>query len=180
MARLPCLFSCVAVVSILSEVVAEKSADLPIRIGHQLELFVDDFLIDRSSGVELKLATPRAGGVALTFDRPWEGVGTSFVTVFQDGDRYRMYYVGGPSMKAYLGEAGETAHPGHAAVIAAAESSDGIHWTRPSLDLYEFQGSRDNNIVWMDTKRDIWGPGDSLCMYVFKDEKPIRSRVPAL
>lgn len=32
--------------------------------------------------------------------------------------------------------------------IAYAESADGQVWTRPKLGLFEWQGSRDNNIVW--------------------------------
>lgn len=28
-----------------------------------------------------------------------------------------------------------------------AESKDGIHWTRPDLGLFEFNGSRNNNII---------------------------------
>jgi hypothetical protein len=31
---------------------------------------------------------------------------------------------------------------------ALALSRDGIHWTRPNLELFEFKGSRKNNIVW--------------------------------
>jgi hypothetical protein len=29
-----------------------------------------------------------------------------------------------------------------------AESTDRIHFTRPEIGLYEFDGSRKNNIVW--------------------------------
>ena len=29
-----------------------------------------------------------------------------------------------------------------------AESKDGIHWTKPDLGLFEFDGSKKNNIVW--------------------------------
>ena len=29
-----------------------------------------------------------------------------------------------------------------------AESTDGIHWNKPNLGLFEFQGSRKNNIIW--------------------------------
>ena len=50
-----------------------------------------------------------------------------------------------------------------------AESPDGIRWTRPSLGLYEFNGSKQNNIVWMDK------PGEQKvtdCMYVFRDANP--------
>ena len=40
----------------------------------------------------------------------------------------------------------------HKEVTCYAESSDGIHWTKPRLGLFEWNGSNDNNIVWL-------GPG---------------------
>ena len=42
---------------------------------------------------------------------------------------------------------GEQVVPGHDQLTCYAESHDGITWTRPSLGLFEFKGSKDNNIV---------------------------------
>lgn len=42
---------------------------------------------------------------------------------------------------------GETVFPEHRNFTCYAESTDGITWTKPSLGLGEFDGSRDNNIV---------------------------------
>jgi hypothetical protein len=39
---------------------------------------------------------------------------------------------------------------------AYAESTDGIHWVKPSLDLVEFHGSRNNNLVGIDPP-DLFG-----------------------
>ena len=36
----------------------------------------------------------------------------------------------------------------HRNVSCYAVSNDGIHWVRPKLGLFEFNGSTDNNIVW--------------------------------
>ena len=104
-------------------------------IGSRLELFVDEALIDRRRGVSLKLHTPQPQEIALRFDKPWEGKESAYATVLQDGDRYRMYYRSGPG-------------PAGVEVTAVAESRDGKKWTRPSLGLCEWQGSKDNNIVW--------------------------------
>ena len=168
-----CLLLAVAAALIISSLAAEESRDLPIRIGSRLELFVDDFLIDRLSGVDLKLQTPRPAGNVLSFDKAWEGTSSTFVTVFQDGDRYRMYYRAGPSNDHHraLFKRGETPVPSHGALIAYAESRDGIHWERPALNLYAFQGSKQNNIVWVPPEG-VWGAGESLCMYVFRDQRP--------
>jgi hypothetical protein len=36
----------------------------------------------------------------------------------------------------------------HREVACYAESKDGIHWTKPELGLFDFNGSKRNNIVW--------------------------------
>ena len=65
----------------------------PIDIGSRLELMVDDYLIERmSGGAELRLHRPAEREVVFTCDKPWEGNHSGSVTVFQDGDTYRMYY----------------------------------------------------------------------------------------
>ena len=48
--------------------------------------------------------------------------------------------------------------------LLAAESLDGINWKRPSLGLYEFNGSKDNNIVWTGSGGHNFSP--------FKDTNP--------
>ena len=111
-----------------------------IDIGSRLELFVDEQLIERLSGAELRLHQPQPQNVALRFDAPWEGNSCGYVTVFQDGDIYRMYYRG----LGYMFEAKAEYHP---PVCCYAESRDGIEWHKPSLGLVEFDGSTDNNIV---------------------------------
>ena len=66
--------------------------------------------------------------------------------VFKDGDRYRMWYRAGTDTRsAVTGKQALPARPFY--TVAYAESADGIHWERPSLGLYEFAGSTDNNIL---------------------------------
>lgn len=124
----------------------------PIEIGSRLELFVDGHLIDSMKDVQLKLHSPCSAGKILILDKPWEGVTCDYHIVFKDDDRYRMYYRGS-SHEGYvipsLLRPGETPVPDHPHVTAYAESPDGISWTRPSVGLFEFNGSKDNNIVWM-------------------------------
>lgn len=106
-------------------------------IGSRLELFADDWLIERQEHLERRLHHPMPAEVALNFDQPWEGPSCCYVTVFQDEGRYRMYYACFP-----LGE-----FSGVNQFTAYAESLDGISWTRPSLDLIDFKGSTANNLV---------------------------------
>ena len=113
-------------------------------IGSRLELFVDDWLIEKMEGARLHLNRPVPRGVAIVFDQPWEGSTSGYVTVLKDGDLYRMYYRG----------SGNSPHQ----VTCYAESKDGILFTKPELGLFEFEGSKKNNIVWMGTGTHNFAP----------------------
>ncbi len=113
----------------------------PIDIGDRLELFLDNHVIDKvTGGAELHLHQPVAKEVVLTTDKPWEGNTSAYYAIFQDGDLYRMYYRG----SNYDVKTKKTTHP---EVACYAQSTDGIHWTRPELGIIEFKGSKANNIV---------------------------------
>lgn len=124
---------------LLSSAIA--SAD-PVLLGNRRELFADDHLIASKSGVELKLHKPQAREVALVCDAPWEGNTSGYFTLLQDGELYRCYYRG-----SHHGEPG--GRPGHSGVTCYAESRDGITWTKPKLGIFEFGGTKENNITHM-------------------------------
>ena len=110
-----------------------------IDLGSRLELFVDDYLIDRMRGSSLELQAPVPREVVMTFSRPWEGPGAAFYSVFQDGDTFRLYYRGARAKSRTV------SMYEHA---CCAKSVDGIRWTRPKLGQCQFGGSTANNIVW--------------------------------
>ena len=112
-----------------------------IDVEKQRELFVDGHLIERMTGVRQKLHRPRDRGIVLKFDNSWEGRFCGYATVIKDGSRYRVYYRGLPSS----GRDGSNRE-----VTCIAESSDGIHWTKPKLRLFTVDGVRENNIILAD------------------------------
>jgi hypothetical protein len=61
-------------------------------------------------------------------------------TVIRVGDKYRMWYAADPA---------PTEVDSHATTFrpAYAESTDGIHWTKPALGLVEFNGNKNNNLL---------------------------------
>lgn len=129
----------VLALSILALAVAAQAAE-PINLGNRRELFVDHFFIEQRSGTQLRLHTPRDEGIALKFDVPWEGGFSGYVTIVQLSDKMRAYYRGKPIANKD-GSDDE--------VTCCAESTDGIHWTRPDVGVYEVQGTRKNNVVLM-------------------------------
>lgn len=114
-----------------------------IDVGTRRELFVDDYLIDKLDRARRVLHQPTSREISLVRNKPWEGNVSGYTTVFQDGDLYRMYYRGTDTVYTQ----GKVTSP-HRAVVCYVESSDGIQWTRPEHGLVEFEGSKQNNIIW--------------------------------
>lgn len=106
---------------------------VPIDLGSRRELFVDRFLIEGMSGVELRLHQPQ---LAPPMDEPADDL--EYGTVIKDGDLFRLYTRAGRGAR-FDGDESE--------VTRYCESTDGIHWTRPTLGLHEIDGSRDNNVI---------------------------------
>ncbi|MEQ1850112.1 MAG: hypothetical protein ABMA01_00835 [Chthoniobacteraceae bacterium] len=117
-----------------------SAAGAPIALGSRRELLVDDYLLGSLDGVILKLHKPEAREGVLTCDKPWEGNTSAYYTLFQDGDRFRIYYRG-----SHWDEVAKKAT--HPEFTCYAESRDGITWEKPALGLFDFQGSKENNIV---------------------------------
>ncbi|MCE2394744.1 hypothetical protein J4G02_09175 [Candidatus Poribacteria bacterium] len=120
------------------------------NINSRLELFVDDWLIEEMNGVSLQMHNPIPQEVVLEFNQPWEGSISYDPVVMQEGDCYRLWYRGCGSESTWEDQC-----------TAYAESTDGVHWERPTLGIFEFNGNRENNIVLQGSE------AKALC--VFKD-----------
>ncbi|MEO5997706.1 MAG: hypothetical protein ABIN89_13285 [Chitinophagaceae bacterium] len=152
-------------------VYAQQSGNTPskvIDIGSRRELFVDDYLVEKLSGkAGFCLHHPELRDVAIIHDKPWEGNTSGYHSIFKDGNLFRMYYRG--SQITLTKEKFIDAHPFY---ICYAESIDGLHWRKPNLGLFDFEGSKKNNIILASGK--IGGlqlnMGDNASM--FKDENP--------
>jgi len=115
-------------------------------IDSKLELFLDKHLLESlDEGASLRLHQPTPRDDAFATDKPWEGNMCGYFTVIQDGDRYLMYYRTGHCVLENTEN-----QPDHFVItVAVALSDDGIHWERPNLGLFEHNGSKQNNIVWI-------------------------------
>jgi len=131
-----------------------------LEIGRQRELFLDEFLLDKEKTTAARvLHHPVRRELIMTNDAPWEADGWVYYTVFEDQGLYRMYYL---SMPMYNRE--HTRHDPPFHHINYAESRDGIHWIKPELNIWEFQGSKKNNIVMITDTMDAF--------HVFRDTNP--------
>lgn len=121
----------------------EANSNSPVRseikdIGSRLELFIDNYLIEKLDNVSLKLHEPIDKGSVLKFDNPWEGPFSAYCTIIKDNDLFRLYYRGVPT----AGKDGRTEEH-----TCYAESNDGINWTKPNLKIYELDGTLKNNVI---------------------------------
>ena len=125
------------------------AADSPVDIGSRRELFVDDYLIDRMEGAQLRLHSPQRREVVMEYNRSWEGNTCIYHTILHYGEKYQMWYRGthhdefDPPSTVFQ----NTRPP----VVCYAESCDGIHWIRPEVGICKWEGSTANNIVWPPT-----------------------------
>ncbi len=120
-------------------------AQEPIRIADRLEPLVDEFLVESlTGGARQVLHRPVRREIVFRTDQLWEGNASAFQSIFRDGEKVRLYYRG-----LHYRHGGEPAlaladHPWY---LCYAESDDGVRFRRPELELFEFNGSRANNIV---------------------------------
>ncbi len=126
-----------------SGVLAVAADESAIAIGTRLEPLVDEFLIERmTGGAELRMHRPTPREVVIVHDAPWEGNTSGYHTVLRDGDVLRMYYRG------HAIDASGPLKMAHSEVTCYAESRDAVHWTKPELGLFDWEGSKANNIIW--------------------------------
>jgi len=125
--------------TLVSAAEPSQAASAPLEIGSRRQLFVDRRLVDRLEGeARLALHPPQPQAIVLRSDQPWEGSQPGYVTVFRDGDRYRLYY---------RVTAGLVRNADKRQYTCYAESGDGIEWIKPRLGLIEVDGSTDNNVL---------------------------------
>ena len=133
------------------------TADACFPLGTEKHVFVDWNIVEPGygvawagslpgawempSGIELAVHKPRVDdGPFISADKPWEATVGSHGVVFEDEGVYRFYY----RMRTRDG-GDDGSHP---MILAYAESTDGVTWTKPSIGTVELDGSKDNNLVY--------------------------------
>jgi hypothetical protein len=107
---------------------AERASSEPIVVGRAKQLFLDDYLIASSTNIarRIQAAEKFAGNPVIRRTETWEDpFNVLYGSVIRDGDKYRAWYMSGPG-------------------VSYAESGDGLHWTKPALDLMLIDGAETN------------------------------------
>jgi len=112
-----------------------------LKTNANWQLFVDDYWIADSTNITMTLHQPEKhpDNPLIRRDVPWEETPYCFGTVIYDEEEalFKIWY-----MSYNYGQSVSDRTP-----ILYATSTDGIQWVRPSLGLFEFDGSKKNNIV---------------------------------
>jgi hypothetical protein len=137
-------FAVQTIVVVATAFISAAPAQQPLPVGSQKQLLIDCKLIESSEGIQLMAQEPfQTREKLVTADQSWEAGASlgSYSTVIKEGDTIRLWYdirAGAPppgqKNPAFMG-------------IAYAESRDGIHFTKPVLNLVELNGSKENNFV---------------------------------
>jgi len=129
---------------------------LVLEVDWRKQLFLDHRLMEASEGVRLVVnGAVKHGKPVLVADKPWENATLGgYITVLREEDLFRLWY------EAYASDCMSDFD----ARLCYAESHDGLTWTKPELGLFEFQGSKKDNIVFEDRAGDGYHGGT-----VFKD-----------
>ncbi|MBN2375085.1 MAG: hypothetical protein JXD22_01695 [Sedimentisphaerales bacterium] len=110
-----------------------------INIGSAKQLLIDELFFESAKGVKLKVnPATKTGEKNLQREKEWESATPNWFNVMEDNGKYRMWY------ECYDIDGWPTAND---TSFCYAESTDGIKWTRPNLGLFEYKGSKDNNIL---------------------------------
>jgi len=129
------------IVMMLAYLNAMSAENPPVKVGSQKQLLVDDFFIQESEGITLTMNPPRKdSNPCIVGDRPWESHRVcGYNSVMEDEGIYKMWY------DAIANDGSRW--------LCYATSQDGIQWNKPKLGLVEFDGNKENNILFPPEKR---------------------------
>ncbi|MBM3734198.1 MAG: hypothetical protein FJW39_00285 [Acidobacteria bacterium] len=149
--------------------------DFPLE-GHALRP------VDVPFGVKLTIEPASKTAPWLAADQPWEE-STNFVRVIHEGGKYRCWYAARlRTAKQELTFSDGRAMELSGSVLGYAESTDGLRWTKPELDVIRTGGQRTNivaaGINGAGVFRDDHGPAAERYKFFHFAERP-KERIPA-
>ena len=113
-------------------------------------LFLDLHDVTRMEHLHRRMHAPHRhpNNPVLQGEHPWERFASLYGTALRDpGDGlFRMWYLTGPQADGFVQIRGRRAL-GNCTLLGYAESRDGVHWDKPTLNQVDFAGSTANNLI---------------------------------
>lgn len=134
---------------LLNEAFASERSPQPVRdVSNRNQLFIDNRFIASRTNVQLVVNLPKLAGPALEPGPAgsWDDGKVTWGQVAEDQGVFKMW-AGGFSAKAMKGDWKELEVQMR---LGYATSKDGVHWTKPKLGLFEWEGRKENNITCLD------------------------------
>lgn len=125
-----------------------------VHVGSRRQLFVDGHLIESLVDVHRQLHHPVKRNVAIAPEHPWEKYGVSYMVAIPEDGAFKAWY---------RVDAAAFGGSDRISMTAYAESADGITWHKPKLGIIDFNGSKQNNLVWN---------GKAANLAPFRDDNP--------
>jgi len=136
------LYVGVCSVILLANGISMVRADGPINIGSRKQLFIDNKFIAKSRGIELTMNLPaKTNQPVLASYTPWDGEPKAAVgwysTIIKDDDKIRIWGSGKAMLPVRMEPNGPVVY-----LFSYAESTDGIHFTKPDPNLVAYDKSK--------------------------------------
>ena len=140
-----------AATSLFAAVPGASGEQTVLHIDSGPHLFVDDLLVAERSGLIRRVhpceKLPRP---VLEAEKPWEEqrvyiYGSVFPSPQNSG--FLMWYMSREGDNPDMSKRDSRLQVGGPDLLLYATSKDGVHWRRPDVQVYDYEGSRANNIV---------------------------------
>jgi len=107
-----------------------------VNVCTQRQLFLDDFIVERTEGLKRTMHQPVKRGAVIQPDQTWEtSLQTRCVPAWDEQNEvFKLWMITSTNVPGLSG-------------TSYAESRDGIHWTKPILGQTVINGSRANNFI---------------------------------
>ena len=111
------------------------------NLSDRREVCWDTHIVESMENARVQMHKPERKNVVLECNEKWEELRAGYLSVLKLGDTYRLYYRsgGGRNRKKEC--------------FCVAESKDGKTFTRLPLSTYDYDGAKQNNIMFMDEDR---------------------------
>ncbi len=160
---------------ILGQINSLAAADRENPRPELRHLFFDDLEIESIQNLTRVVNQPskHPENPVLRREHPWEGFRVQvYGTMIYDPDEklFKAWYMNIPNTPKHKITVAGQRRPGHATLLSYATSQDGVKWNKPVLNLIDYEGSTENNMI----APELYNPEGFSVLYEPHDPNPDR------